>query len=326
VLVLSRADLERLLAPADVVAALEAAFRAYAAGACTVPPRAALPAGEDGILLLMPAVNRAADAAALGTKLVTVYAGNRARGHPTLYASYLLLDRASGRPLAVLEGTHLTAVRTGAASALAARYLARSDARRVACFGSGVQAAFQLAALATVRRLERVVVVGRDPARAARFAAAASARLGLPVEVGRDPRAAVRAADLVTCATTSPTPVVFGADLQPGTHVDAVGAFRPTDRELDTDAVRRARVVVDTYAGSLEEAGDVLIPLEEGAIERRHVTAELADLVTGARPGRTRADEITLFKSVGFALEDLATARLAYDRARAVGAGTEVAL
>jgi alanine dehydrogenase len=323
--VLGRADLERLLPPADLVDAMAAAFRRLADGACTVPPRGVMPAGE-GLLLVMPAVAPGGDDGGLGAKLVTYYAGNRRRGLPTLHASYVLMDEASGRPLALLEGTLLTALRTGATSALAARYLARADAGRVACFGAGTQAAFQLRCLATVRRLRRVAVVGRDPGRARAFAAAMGSELGVPVEVAADPPAALREADLVTCATTSATPVVAGALLSPGTHIDLVGAFRPTDREADTETIRRARVVVDTYAGAFEEAGDIVLPIAEGAVDRDHVTAELAEIVSGRRPGRRAPDEITLFKSVGWALEDLAAARLAYNRAMSRDVGTEVEL
>lgn len=329
-LILGRADLQALLAPTDVIDALAAAFRRLAAGRCSVPPRAVLPVADDAFLLLMPAVARPApgdpDPGGLGLKAVTYYGGNRPRGHPTLYATYLLLDAATGEPLALLESTVLTALRTGATSALAARYLARPDAGRAVCFGAGVQAGFQLRCLAAVLPLTHVAVVGRDPARAGAFAAQMAQTLGITVEVASDPRRAVREADVVTCATTARTPVVFGADLRAGTHVDAVGAFRPADREVDTAAVKAARVVVDTYAGALEEAGDVLLPIAEGAIDRGHLAAELAELVTGARAGRTSPAEITLFKSVGFALEDLATARLAYNRAMARRVGTEVRL
>jgi ornithine cyclodeaminase/alanine dehydrogenase-like protein (mu-crystallin family) len=327
VLVLARADLERLLTPRAVIDVLADAFRLAAAGACHVPARESVPTGDDGVLLLMPAVSDAGGGdAALGVKLVSVYPSNRARGHPTVYASYVLMDGATGQPLALLEATYLTALRTAATSALAARLLARADARRVVCFGAGVQAAMQLRCLATVRRLERVTVVGRNPDRARRFASEMARELGVPVEVASSSHAAVRDADIVTCATTSTAPVLFGADLRPGVHVDLVGAFRPTDREADSEAVRRARVVVDTYAGALEEAGDVLIPLREGAIHRDDIVAELAELLTGARIGRRSDDDITLFKSVGWALEDLATARLAYARARAERVGAEMAL
>jgi alanine dehydrogenase len=326
VLVLTRADLERVLSPLDVVEAMGAAFRRYADGLCAVPPRSATPVGRDGVLLTMPAAFSDGSARGLGVKQVSVYPDNRARGHPTLYATYVLMDGASGAPLALLEGTYLTGIRTGATSALAARLLARPDARRVACFGAGVQARFQLLCLAALRPLEHVDVIGRNRERVRAFAESMRETLGIPVEPCDDPRRAARQAHLIVCATTSPTPILFGADLTPGTHVDAVGAFRPTDRELDGEAIRRARVVVDTYAGALEEAGDVLIPLREGAIERAHVAAELAEVVTGRRPGRTSDEEITVFKSVGFALEDLAAARLAYDRGRAQGIGKEVSL
>jgi ornithine cyclodeaminase/alanine dehydrogenase-like protein (mu-crystallin family) len=327
VLVLARADVERLLPPAVAIDAVERAFVTYARGQATVPPRGVLGV-DDGVLLLMPAATFGAGGAgeSLGAKLVSVFDGNRRHGRPTLYATYLLLDGRTGEPLALLEGASLTGIRTGATSALAARWLARPDARRVVCFGTGAQARWQLVCLAAVRPIERVTVVGRDPAKARAFATETAERLGVPVTVADDPRRAVREADLVTCATTAREPVVFGTDLQPGAHLDLVGAFRPTDREADTEAVRRARVVVDTYGGALAEAGDLLLPLKEGAITRDHVAAELGEIVTGARPGRRRPDDITLFKSVGWALEDLVTARLAWERARREGAGREVPL
>ncbi len=322
-LVLGRKELERLLTPAAVIRAVESAFARYARGEATVPSRLALTAEEGGVLLVMPS---SLAAAALGAKLVSVYPKNRERGLPTIFATYVLMEPDAGRPLALLEGAFLTGIRTGATSALAARYLARPDSRVVACFGAGVQAAFQLRCLASVLTLERVLVVGRSRDRAERFCETMARELAMPVTLAETPGQAVSQADLVTCATTSATPVFAGADLKPGTHVDAVGAFRPETREVDTATVARARVVVDTYAGAWEEAGDVLIPIKEGAISRSSVHAELADLVTGAKPGRRGPEEITLFKSVGFALEDAAAARLAYDQARAAGAGVEVDL
>ncbi len=325
-LLLARADLETLLTPADVVDALADAFARHARRQTLVPPRTVVPVTDDGVLILMPAAMDAAGGGdgALGTKLVTYYAGNRARGHATIHASYVLMERASGKPVALLEGTYLTALRTGAASALAARYLARPDARRVACFGAGVQAEFQLRCLAAVRPVQGVAVIGRDRARAQAFAGRMTALLGVPVAVADDPREAVKRADIVTCATTSTTPVVHGVDLAPGAHVDAVGAFSPKTREVDSETVRRARIVVDSYAGALEDAGDLLIPLAEGLIDRSHIVAELSELVGDPGRGRTTEDQVTLFKSVGFALEDLATARLAYTRAIAHGIGTEL--
>jgi alanine dehydrogenase len=323
-LVLSRADLERVLEPAAVIEAVVSAFREAAAGRAAALPRAALPIAKGGFFVGM--VSALPRLRALGAKLVTVVPGNRARGLPTLQGSYVLSDPETGAPLAFMEAGFLTAIRTGAASAVAATYLARPDSRRVACFGAGVQAEFQLRCLKAVLPLESVTVVGRDPARAWAFAERMGGALGVPVEVTRDRRAAVREADVVTCATTSSRPVFAGLDLRPGAHVDAIGAFRPNTREVDTETVKRARVVVDTYHGAWTEAGDLLIPIKAGAITRRHVRAELAEVVARKKPGRTRPDEITLFKSVGWAPEDAVSARLAYDRAMAQGIGAEVFL
>jgi ornithine cyclodeaminase/alanine dehydrogenase len=323
-LVLTRADLERLLDPPAVIGVVEAAFREAAAGRALALPRAVLPMTKDGVFLGM--ISALPRRRALGAKLITVVGANRTRGLPTVHASYLLNDPETGVPLAFMEAGFLTAIRTGAASALAARHLARPDARRVVCFGAGIQAEYQLRCLNAVRAFESVTVVGRDPVRVQAFAARMRDALGVPVAVTRDRRTAVREADVVTCATTSAKPVFTGRDLHPGTHVDAVGAFRPTTREVDTESIRRAYVVVDTYDGAWEEAGDLLIPIKAREITRRHVKAELAEVVTGKKPGRVNATQITLFKSVGWAPEDAASARLAYDRAMAQGIGTEVSL
>jgi ornithine cyclodeaminase/alanine dehydrogenase-like protein (mu-crystallin family) len=323
-LVLGREDLAALLTPGDVIAAVERAFRECAAGRVAALPRAGLPMGRDGVFLAM--ISALPALGALGTKLATVVEGNRTRGLPTLQATYLLTDPATGTPLALMEAAFLTAIRTGATSAVAARYMARPDSRVIACFGAGVQARYQLLCLREVLPLAEVRVVGRDPARAAEFVREMRGALGIPVEVTTDRRAAVKGADAVTCATTSPRPVFSGRDLRPGTHVDAVGNFRATTREVDTVTVRKSRVVVDTYEGAWEEAGDLLMPIKAGAITRRHVRAQLAEVVVGSRPGRTSPSEITLFKSVGFAPEDAVAARLAYDRALETGRGTRVDL
>jgi len=323
-LVLTRADLERVLEPAGVIAAVESAFSEAAAGRAPALPRAVLPIAKDGLFLGM--ISALPRKRALGAKLVSFVGSNRKRGLPTLHACYLLSDPETGAPLAFMEAGFLTAIRTGAASAVAAKYLARPDSRRLACFGAGVQAEFQLRCLKSILPIESVAVVGRDTARAESFAARMRTALGIPVEVTSDRRAAVRLADVVTCATTSARPVFAGRDLRPGAHVDAVGAFRPSTREVDTETVKRARVVVDTYHGAWADAGDLLIPIKAGAITRRHVRAELAEVVARKKPGRTRPDEITLFKSVGWAPEDASSARLGYDLAMARGIGTEVRL
>jgi ornithine cyclodeaminase/alanine dehydrogenase len=322
--ILGREVLEALLPPSDVIAAVERAFRECAAGRAAALPRAVLPMGRHGVFLAM--VSALPRLGALGTKLVTVVERNQSRGLPTIHASYVLTDPETGAPLALMEAGFLTGIRTGATSALAARHLARPDSRVVACFGAGVQARFQLLCLSRVLPLAEVRVVGRDAGRAAAFADRMRRELGITVRVEASRKAAVVGADVITCATTSSRPVFSGRDLAPGAHVDAVGTFRPATREVDTVAVRRSRVVVDTYEGAWEEAGDLLIPIKARAITRRHVRAELAELVAGIRPGRTSPREITLFKSVGFAPEDAVTARLAYDRAVEAGLGAEIPL
>jgi alanine dehydrogenase len=322
--ILGREHLAAVLPPFDVIAAVERAFRECAAGRATALPRAVLPMDRHGVFLTM--ASALPGLGALGTKLVSVVERNRQRGLPTIHASYLLTDPDTGEPLALMEAGFLTGIRTGATSALAARYLARPESHRLTCFGAGVQARFQLLCLKAVLPLTDIAVVGRDPRRAADFARDMSRELGFPVRVLADRKVAVSDADVVTCATTSARPIFSGRNLRPGTHVDAVGSFRPATRELDTITIRKSRVVVDTYDGAWEEAGDLLIPLKARAITRRHVKAELAELLTGARTGRTSPQEITVFKSVGFAPEDAVTARLAYDRAVAAGLGTEVRL
>ncbi len=279
--------------------------QAFAAGA-EVPVRHAHAMGNNDALLLMPAWSPDA----LGMKLVTVMPDNAARDVATVQATYLLLDRATGQPLALLDGEALTLRRTAAASALAARYLARPDARSLLIVGSGHLAGWMARAHYALRPdLAQVQVWGRNP-QARTALADALAQEGLPATPCDDLQAAVRGSDIISCATTSRMPLVLGEWLQPGTHLDLVGAFKPDMREADDAAIVVARVFVDTYAGALAEAGDLVQPLRAGHINRAHVVAELAELVRGEKAGRIAATDITLFKSVGTALEDLAAAQL----------------
>jgi alanine dehydrogenase len=289
----------------DYVQLADALARSFAAGA-QVPVRHVHRLGDADTLLLMPAWSDAA----LGVKLVTVMPGNSARGVGTVQAIYVLLDRTSGEPLALLDGEALTLRRTAAASALAARYLAREDAQNLLLVGAGRLAPHLACAHYALRpSLRRVFVWARDPARA-QTAAQWLRDQGLPAQVVEQLEPAVREAHIISCATTATAPVVHGAWIEPGTHLDLVGGFTPSMREVDDAAVARARIFVDTYVGALSEAGDLLAPLASGAITRTSVVAELAQLVRGQQGGRTSADEITLFKSVGTALEDLAAAAL----------------
>jgi len=284
---------------------------AFAQGA-EVPLRQAHGLGGRDTLLLMPAWSESA----LGVKLVTVMPGNAARGTATVQATYLLLDRQTGQARALLDGDALTLRRTAAASALAARYLARADARCLLIVGAGHLARWMARAHWALRPdLQRVLVWGRNT-QARTDMARALASEGLPAVASDDLEAAVRVADIVSCATTSTEPLVLGGWLQPGTHVDLVGGFKPDMREVDDDAVVKARVFVDTYAGALSEAGDLVQPLQRGSITRSHVLAELADMARAGGAARRSVAEITLFKSVGTALEDLAAAQMVYDADR----------
>lgn len=272
------------------------------------PLRHAHALSADDSLLLMPAWSNG-DAGALGVKLVTVMPGNRARDRATVNAIYLMLDRTSGEPLAVIDGEALTLARTAAASLLAARYLARADAANVLIVGTGRLAPYMARAHCHERDVRRLRVWGRNGVGAQTLAQMLRDE-GMPAQAVDDLAGAVREADIVSCATTATAPIVHGAWLQPGCHLDLVGGFRRSMREADDAAIARARVYVDTYAGALAEAADIVEPLERGVIARTDVLGELAQLVSGEVPGRSAADEITLFKSVGTAIEDLAAARL----------------
>ncbi len=272
------------------------------------PLRHAHAISASGSLLLMPAWS-ASESGAIGVKLVTVLPGNRERGASTVNALYVLFDRDTGEPRAVIEGEALTLRRTAAASLLAARYLARNDARKVLIVGTGRLARFLAQAHCSGRDIERLLVWGRSAQRAESLVSTLQAE-GMPAQAVENLERAVGDSDIVSCATTATSAIVRGAWLAPGTHLDLVGAFKRNMREVDDAAVARSRVYVDTYAGALAEADDIIEPIERGVISRPDVRGELAELVTGNVLGRSEAGDITLFKSVGTAIEDLAAAQL----------------
>jgi len=292
---LDAAAVRDALAPSGLVDALEIAFRA--GDPSDAPLRTVLDT-DRGRLLLMPAWG----AAGVGVKLVTLTPDNPAAGEPFISALYVLFDPRAQQPVAVLDGAELTARRTAAVSALATRHLARPDAHRLVVFGAGVQARAHIEAMRAVRSIDEVVVIAPTRAHAVAVAGEVDgieARAGSPRDVA--------SADIVCTCTTSLTPVLHGEDLAAGAHVNAVGAYTPATRELDTEAVRRARVLVETRPAALAEAGDLLIPIEEGAIGADHVQADLHELLNGASVRRA-PEEVTVFVSVGLAFEDLAVA------------------
>jgi alanine dehydrogenase len=306
----SAEEVDRALDYPSLIEALRAAFRAGSEVPVRHHHEVPRPGADPATLLLMPAWQ---PGTALGTKLVTISPGNEAHGLPAVQGVYLLLDGMTCRPRALLEGGALTVRRTACASALAADYLARDDSRHLVMVGAGALAPHLVRAHASVRPIRRVTIWNRTPAKAEALATALAAE-GLEARTTEDLKAAVGDADVVSCATMSSEPVISGAWLRVGCHVDLVGAFRPSMREADDAAIRRSRVFVDTRSGALAEAGDIVLAIASGALAESGIQADLFDLCRGASPGRRDAKEITLFKSVGSALEDLAAARLVVDR------------
>ena len=310
-LVLHEGETAQALKWGELIDAIERMFRSN----CVTPVRhhhdVAVPGEADATLLLMPAW---VPGDYIGVKLVSVFPDNHLRGLPAIFGSYILSSGKTGKMLAVVDGGELTARRTAATSALAARYLAREDASDLLVVGTGRLSLNLIQAHSAVRPISRISIWGRNPANAQRTAEDARA-LGLAVSVSTDLESAVRTADIISCATLSHEPLVHGAWLKPGAHLDLIGAFKPTMRESDDEAVRRASVFVDTRAGAMSEAGDILQPLKAGIITEADIRADLFDLAVARHAGRTSAEEITLFKSVGAALEDLAGAILAYETA-----------
>jgi alanine dehydrogenase len=301
------ARVHELLTYERCISAMRDALRAFSTGAAAQPVRAVIPLpGDAGHLYVMPASLPGPDAVAV--KLLTVVEGNAARGRPTHQGVLVVFDAATGEVRALVDAAPVTAIRTAAVSAVATGLLARPDARTLALLGSGVQAASHLRALRTVRTFERVVVWSRHAMHAHAFSDAHGA-YG-PVVVAASAEAAVREADVVCTVTSSPVPVLHGEWLRAGTHVTAVGASLPATRELDARAVARARVYVDSRAAAAAEAGDLLIARAESAIDEAHIIGELGELIDGRIAGRTADDEITLFKSLGLAVEDAAAAAL----------------
>ncbi len=267
---------------------------------------------ELGHLLLMPAWQ---EDRAIAVKIVTVFPQNRDRGVATVGATLVLLDGVSGHPVALFDGEALTLRRTGAAAALASSYLSRVDARSLVIVGAGRLAPYLAHAHCAIRSIDRVSVWARKPA-AAEQLAAQLADEGLPAVASQNLPDALANADIVSCATTSSEPIVLARYIQAGAHIDLAGSFTPQMREVDDELVKMSKVFVDTFGGALAEAGDLVQPLAAGIIQPNHILAELADLVGGRHPGRRSKDELTLFKSVGTALEDLAAASLVLKAAR----------
>ncbi|MCB0062294.1 MAG: hypothetical protein KDE19_09270 [Caldilineaceae bacterium] len=330
-LILSRHDVEALLTMEEALTAVEEGFRQLALGNVAMPQRNATPvAKHNGLHLAMPA-HVGGDVDALTIKIVAVYGDNLARHNlPMIQGALLVHDAETGRVLALMDAEHLTAMRTGAASGVATKYLAREDAETVTLFGAGALGPGQLAAVCAVRPIKRAYLITRTGDKDAAFCQQMSEQLQIDVHAGapgaRNTQDAVEAADIICTATNSPTPLFDGNWLQPGTHINAVGAYTSKMRELDTTTVRNSRVFVDRHEAAKSEAGDICIPVAAGELTYDHVAGELGQVITGEVAGRRSDTEITLFKSVGLAMQDAVTAKRVYLAAVAQGLGAEVAL
>jgi ornithine cyclodeaminase len=310
----------RILGPSEVIAALDfrslvESLRQIFRSDAVMPERhhytIPVPGSADGTLLLMPAWQEGRH---IGVKMVTVFPDNGTVKMPSLMGAYLLLDGKTGEPLALMDGPAITARRTAAASALAASYLARPDCERLLMVGTGALAPHLIEAHACVRPIVNVLIWGRNHEKAVKLAHRLNRR-NLKVTATTDLANAVRGAHIVSCATLSEAPLIEGHWLPLGAHIDLVGGFRPEMREADDECIRRARVFVDTR-GALKEAGDIVQPLQAGLLHEDDIAGDLFELARGSRAGRRFHDQITLFKSVGAAIEDLAAAQLALESSR----------
>lgn len=309
-LVLDEAETKNALPMAELIDALGDMFRKGGEAPGRHHHGVEVPGEPEATLLLMPAW---VPGRYVGVKMVTVFPGNMKRGLPSIYGSYLLSSGLTGELLAVIDGGELTARRTAAASALASRHLSRADAKKHLVVGTGRLSLNLIEAHKAVRPIEEVTVWGRDRAKAEALAARAAA-LGVRATATTDLESAVREADIISCATLSEEPLVRGEWLKAGAHLDLIGAFKPSMRESDDAAVTRSTVFVDTRTGALSEAGDIIQPIRAGLFSADSIAADLAELASGSHKGRASADEITLFKSVGASIEDLAGAILALEQ------------
>jgi alanine dehydrogenase len=323
-LLLKRDDVMSVLNMADCMEVVEKAFAEFFRGTAVLPLRINIKP-PDGLSLYMPAYLK--ELGALACKVVTVYKNNPSQFNlPVITGKVLLQDPNTGDVICVMDGGYLTAIRTGAASGVATKYLAREDRDNiVGIFGAGVQAKTQLQAVAVARDVSRAYIFDTSPEAADRLVTDLRAELDFEILKSDSPDQLLDA-DIICTATSSPKPLFDGRNIKPGTHINGIGSHTPNARELDTAVIQRSKLVGDSREACFNEAGDVMIPLQEGAIGESHLYAELGEVIAGSRPGRENDQEITVFKSNGLAIQDAATAKLVYDRACAAGIGTQIDL
>ncbi|HSF82670.1 MAG TPA: hypothetical protein VLA49_15650 [Anaerolineales bacterium] len=325
--VLNATQLRKALPMDQCIQAMRRAYAALSRGEAQVPLRARLPVPpHEAVSLFMPAYVQAESGESLAVKVVSLYPHNISRDLPLIHAAVLVLEAHTGRPVALLEGGVLTALRTGAASGAATDLLARPDSHVAAIFGAGVQGRTQLEAVCTVREIHTAWVYDPNPERMADFIHALAGAGPIPTDLRQaaTPAQAVAQADVICAATTSSEPVFADHDLKPGVHINGVGSYTPEMQEIPPETVRRACIVVDSRSAVLAEAGDLIQPISLGLITPEHIQAEIGELVSGQKPGRTDPGQITFFKSVGVAVQDAVAAQLALENAHKLGLGQQV--
>lgn len=327
-LILTADEIRKVLPMKDAIEAMKQAYASLSDGKAEVPLRSRLPVPpHDGLTLFMPAFVNDKKSQALAVKVVSVFPRNPQHNLPLIFAAVLVLDASTGKPVALLEGSTLTAIRTGAASGLATAILSRSDSRVAAIFGAGAQARTQLEATCTVRTIEQVWVYDADLERAEAFVAELAGLGSIPrnLHIAKTSEEAIHEADIICTATTSMSPVFDDAKLKPGVHINAIGSYTPEMQEIPSETVGRAHIVVDSISATLAETGDLVIPIRSGLIKTEDVNTELGEILLGRKPGRKSADEITFFKSVGIAVQDAMAAQVALENAQKLGLGQLIA-
>ena len=323
--VLSAEQIREAVSMKDIIEAVESAFIELSTGHPEMPIRSHIRIAEpQGTALFMPSYMK--PTGMIGIKTVTLFEDNRSAGIPYIQGMVSLFDGKNGSPRAVLDGTTITALRTGAASGLASRLLARRKSATCAIFGAGVQGRTQLEAVCSVREISRAFIFDPSPASSRQFAEEMGRKLKITVDVAATPAATIREADIICCATNAETPIFSDRDLKPGVHINAVGSYKPHVQEIPGETIVRSSLYVDHRISALEETGDLIIPIDKGLITEGHIIGEIGEVAAGTRPARRSENEITLFKSVGVAVQDLAAAAVVLERAEELGIGTVVNL
>lgn len=325
VLILNEKDILKILNMKETISIIEEAFLELSNGTVEMPPRQImLEPKKNGWIAVMSAYIK--NMKALATKVVTVYPDNPQINIPTTIASIVLNDPDTGKPLSILNGGYLTAIRTGAISGVATKYLARNNSHIVGIFGASVQARTQLEAIVNVRKINEVYVYDVFPNASKRFAQEMSRNLDISITSVDNPVKCVKGCDIIATATTSQNPIFDGKIIEQGTHINAVGSHMANRRELDTTSIKSSKVIVDSKEAALKEYGEFIIPLNKKLISHQNIYCELSDIVSGKKEGRNNDEEITVFKSGGLAIQDTAVAYLAYTNALKLGIGTEIDL